>query len=88
MYCTYTLLNLIFILYFFLLYSLVFSFKVLFILVYLCLYSFPRIRKWYIVCYIYVFRRPEFICMQSKGYGSEYDHALVPNQSDFRGSTV
>jgi hypothetical protein len=26
--------------------------------------------------------------MQSKGYGSESDHALVPNQSDFRGSTV
>jgi hypothetical protein len=43
------------------------SHEVLFILVYFCLYSFPRILKWYIMCYICVFRRPKLIFMQNKG---------------------
>jgi hypothetical protein len=40
------------------------------------------------VCYISVFRRPKFICMQNKGYGSVSDHALVPNESDSRNPAV
>jgi hypothetical protein len=44
------------------------------------------------MCYIYVFRRPKFICTQNKGYGSVFDYFRSPTmlrfltQSDFRWS--